>query len=111
MKEKFRWFGLVFTFFGLSNCQIGSNNDTNSQSGKVLYKQYCVACHGINGNLKTNGAIDLTHSVLTLEERILVITKGRNIMTAFENRLTTDQIRAVAEFSIQLKDSSFLDVK
>ncbi|HRI33863.1 MAG TPA: hypothetical protein PLD02_08915, partial [Saprospiraceae bacterium] len=62
-------------------------------------------------DLKTNGAIDLKHSILTLDERILVITKGRNIMTSFENRLTTQQIRSVAEYSIQLKDTSHLDVK
>ena len=111
MKEKFGIGGLILPFFWLISCQYSPNDGSKTQNGKTLFKQYCVTCHGINGDLKTNGAIDLKHSVLTLDERILVITKGRNIMTSFENKLTTKQIKSVAEYSIQLKDTSHLDVK
>lgn len=111
MKEKFGIVGLILALFWLISCQNSPNDGSKTQNGKSLFKQYCVTCHGINGDLKTNGAIDLKHSILTLDERILVITRGRNIMTSFENRLTTQQIRSVAEYSIQLKDTSHLDVK
>ncbi|MBK9717163.1 MAG: c-type cytochrome [Saprospiraceae bacterium] len=84
MKEKFGIVSLILPFFWLLGCQNSPNDGSKLQNGKTLFKQYCVTCHGINGDLKTNGAIDLKHSVLTLDERILVITKGRNIMTSLK---------------------------
>lgn len=73
-------------------------------NGAALYKAYCVNCHGIDGSLKTNGAIDLRYSVLTLEERVLVISEGRNVMTSFRNTLNAQQIQAVAEYTFHLRD-------
>ena len=50
----------------------------------------------------TNGAKDLRFSPLSLDERILVITQGRNAMTAFGNTLTAQQIHTLAEYTLQL---------
>jgi mono/diheme cytochrome c family protein len=49
-----------------------------------------------------NGAKDLRYSTLSLDERILVITHGRNAMTSFENTLSDAQIHTLAEYTIQL---------
>lgn len=36
-------------------------NNTNSVSGKAIYDQTCVACHGVNGKGAIPGVPDLTH--------------------------------------------------
>ena len=42
-----------------------------------------------------SGAFNLQTSTLSKEERIQVITKGRNLMTAFENLLSPEKIEAI----------------
>lgn len=71
--------------------------------GAKIYKTYCVTCHGIYGDMGGSGAFDLTVTELSLEERIQVITKGRNLMTPFEGLLSEEKIRAVAEYVDELK--------
>lgn len=71
--------------------------------GAKIYKQYCVTCHGLYGDMGASGAHDLTTSALSLEERIQVIAKGRNTMTPFEALLNEEKIKAVAEYTQTLK--------
>lgn len=66
--------------------------------GEKIYKTYCVTCHGIYGDMGGSGAFDLTKSTLSLEERIKVISEGRNLMTPFKEILSEEKIRAVAEY-------------
>lgn len=70
----------------------------SAPDGAKIYKTYCVTCHGIYGDMGGSGAFDLTTSKLTLEERVKVITKGRNLMTPFEGLLSEEKIKAVAEY-------------
>lgn len=79
----------------------GSGN--HPPDGKHIFSQYCVACHGADGKLGFNGAKDLSQSVLNLEERVTQIAKGKNLMTAFEDLLSPAEIRAVAEYTLTLK--------
>lgn len=72
-------------------------------SGEKIFKSYCVACHGVKGNMGTNGAFDLTRSTLPLPERIEVITNGRNAMTPFKTLLSEEKIKAVAEYVEELR--------
>lgn len=65
--------------------------------GAKVYKTYCVTCHGLYGDMGASGAFNLTTSKLTLEERVEVITKGRNLMTPFEGLLSKEKIEAVAK--------------
>jgi len=88
-------------------CSSGTGNTSSNSTasakpakkidGAKVYKTYCVTCHGLYGDMGGSGAFDLTKSVLPLEERIQVITKGRNLMTPFEGLLSKKKIRAVAE--------------
>jgi mono/diheme cytochrome c family protein len=71
--------------------------------GQKLYKQYCVTCHGLYGDMGASGAHDLTASALTVEERIEVITNGRNAMTPFKSLLRPEQIEAIAAYTLELK--------
>lgn len=76
---------------------------TPQADGKKIYKQYCVTCHGLYGDMGASGAFNLTTSELPLAERIVVINKGRGAMTPFENLLDADEIAAVAEYTLELK--------
>lgn len=71
--------------------------------GEKVYKRNCLACHGMDGKAKTNGALDITESTLELDERILLIKNGRKTMTPFKSMLSEKEIKAVAEFTFTLK--------
>lgn len=72
-------------------------------NGEKVYKQYCVTCHGVYGDMGASGAFNLTESKLTLDEKIDVITNGRNTMTPFKGLLSDAKIKAVAEYTEKLK--------
>lgn len=71
--------------------------------GQKIYKQYCVTCHGLYGDMGASGAFNLQTSTLPVEERVKVITNGRNAMTGFKTLLSEDKIQAVAEYTLTLK--------
>jgi mono/diheme cytochrome c family protein len=50
-----------------------------------------------------SGAANLAESKLSLDERIQVITNGRNTMAAFKSLLNEDKIKAVAKYTQELK--------
>ncbi|MBK9270406.1 MAG: cytochrome c [Saprospiraceae bacterium] len=93
---------LIYTFAILAMISYPTCKDSPAKqdTGETLYRRYCVTCHGIQGDLMTNGARDLNQSLLNLEERVLIITEGRNVMTGFRGTLTDNQIRMVAEYSM-----------
>ena len=75
---------------------------TAKPNGEKIYKANCLACHGPKGDLGTAGAFNLRTSALSLEERIAVITNGRNTMTAFVSLLKEKEIKAVAQYTMTL---------
>ena len=92
----------------------GSGEDSNTHNaaaatqkltpdGMAVFRQKCVTCHGADGTLGLNGAKDLSKSVLSLEERINIITNGKNLMTPFGTVLTPTEIQAAAEYTLTLK--------
>lgn len=91
---------LIVIFFGCTG-QSGGVSD-GPVNGQKVYKQYCVACHGVNGGMQLNGARDLRESALSLEERISVVTNGRKLMAAYNGILTAEEIREVAAYTLSL---------
>ncbi len=81
----------------------GQSDNTPKADGAAVFKTNCQLCHGADGKLGLNGAKDLSASPLTEEERVQVITKGRNLMLAYENTLTADEIAAVAKYTTTFK--------
>lgn len=71
--------------------------------GKKIYNRYCIACHGSDGSMGANGAFNLKTTGLSLEEKIHIITNGRNTMTPFAKVLSADEIAAVAAYTEQFK--------
>ena len=87
-----------------SPAQIQTSAKVNlSLTGKELFAKNCKLCHGINGQLQLNGAKDLRESVLSLAERQVLISEGKNAMTPFKRVLTEEEIRKVAEYSLSFK--------
>ena len=50
------------------------NTDQAKEKGKLIYKQYCIVCHGADGKLAVSGAKDLSISTVSKEERIIQVT-------------------------------------
>lgn len=86
-----------------ANAKTVAASDAPALDGKKIYKQYCVTCHGLYGDMGASGALNLQESILTPAEREVVIAKGRGVMTPFENLLDADEITAVATYTMELK--------
>ena len=76
---------------------------SSNRKGRLIYKQYCVICHGADGTLGVSNATDLTQSTTTLEERIEQITNGKGLMTPYKDILSEEQILAVAEYVEEMR--------
>jgi mono/diheme cytochrome c family protein len=85
------------------NDTAASTSSTPKVDGEKIYKTYCVTCHGVYGDMGGSGAFDLTKATLSVEQRIEVITNGRNAMTPFKDLLSPEKIAAVAEYTLKLK--------
>lgn len=84
----------------------GNNSNTDAPkaiSGSDVYRTRCVTCHGTDGKMGMNGAKDLTSSPLDEEQRMIVVTNGRNLMPAFRDLMSAKEIEAVAKFTMTLK--------
>lgn len=74
-----------------------------SVDGSKVFKISCAVCHGDDGKLGANGSKDITKSVLTVDERVALVTKGKGLMPAQEAILSAAEIKAVAEYTMTLK--------
>lgn len=83
-------------------CSPSNDQSSSTSSGSDIYREYCTLCHGASGDMGLNGAFKLTDSKLSLEERIIIISKGRNTMAAYNNILSEEEINAVAKYTMKL---------
>jgi len=96
--------GLVLAFYGCGDgSHTGSSPAATAVPGLATYKKYCVACHGADGKMGLNGAIDLTESTIPKEEAVLVITHGRKIMAPYKSILKEAEIDQVADYILTLR--------
>ena len=74
-------------------------------NAKKIWKVRCIACHGLYGDMEVNGAANLQEATSDLDYRINIIKNGseNGIMTAFGEILDDDEIRAMAEYTMDLK--------
>ncbi|SRR5690606_7583292 len=99
MKKTLIFAALIFVALA---CGSSSSDRDETPDGKKIYEKYCVACHGISGELALNSAKKFPESTLDVEERILVIANGRNLMTPFKGILNDAEIEAVANYTMVL---------
>lgn len=115
MFQKFNT-ALIVLFLGVGSCESAEEKTSKRQieankvpvssgkpDGMSVFKQHCVICHGSDGNLGLNGAKHLSESILPLEERINIITNGKNLMTPFRSQLSPEEIQAVAAYTLTFK--------
>ena len=67
-------------------------------SGKEIFEQKCMLCHGNDGKLGVGGAKDLSITQLPHSGIIDIITNGKNTMAAYKETLSPEQIEAVASY-------------
>jgi len=77
---------------------------TNELPGQAVYQKNCKICHGSKGDLGLSGAANLRKSTLTPDEKIGVITFGRNGMAPHKDILTAEEIDQVAAYIETLHD-------
>lgn len=92
---------LIIACAGKENTKVNSNDITD---GQLVYKKYCVLCHGADGKLGVNGSKDINASLLTLEERKVLIREGKKLMTPFKGVLTEEEIHAVSAYTMTMKN-------
>lgn len=102
MKKILIGFVIGFTIWACGTESTSRKTGSETADGKSIFKSYCVTCHGMDGRMQMNGAKDLTLSQLSLEERISIITNGKNTMASFKPLLSPREIEAVAQYTIQL---------
>jgi cytochrome c6 len=97
----------IISFFCLLVWSCGDGNSPQSAneeiSGPKIYKTHCAICHGDDGRKGFADAKILPESALTLDERIQLITNGRNTMMPYSGVLSPDEIEAVARYTQSLK--------
>ncbi|MEP5611623.1 MAG: c-type cytochrome [Cyclobacteriaceae bacterium] len=79
-------------------------NLTEQKKGELIFTTLCVQCHGNDGKKGLFGAIDLTESNVSLDQKIKTITNGSplTVMRAFAGDLSSQEIEAVAKYVDQL---------
>lgn len=89
---------LFILFIGLSCTQ---KIQVDQKLGESVFKTNCVICHGRDGKLEINDAKDLGLSILSVDERVVIIREGKNLMVPFKNLLNDEQIKAVASYTLK----------
>lgn len=104
---------VLIPFFGFFACTGGEkakpviDPKTGEEvvSGRKLYTNNCVVCHGEDGKLGNSGAKDLSISTLNDEELLDVIVNGKNGMMPYKSILKTEKEReAVVKYVKSLRN-------
>ncbi|NJB85013.1 mono/diheme cytochrome c family protein [Lewinella marina] len=74
---------------------------------KKIWKIRCIACHGLYGDMGTNGAANLQESTRDLAYRVNIITNGseNGIMTPFKDILSPEEIEAMAKYTMTFNEN------
>ncbi len=80
-----------------------SDSDVEAVDAKKKFKNLCAICHGTKGNMKINGAKDLTKSNISLTESVAQVYHGKGLMTPYKGILTDAEIVAVAKYTESLR--------
>lgn len=72
--------------------------------GKALFKANCSQCHGMDGKLMLAGAKDLSISAIDRQEATATIKNGKNSMPKYEGVLSADEIEALVDYVMPLRE-------
>lgn len=95
-------FFLIVVSFGIAqkakSAKAGTKIVATHVSGKEIYEEKCVLCHGNDGKLGISGAKDLSVTQLTHPAIVEIITNGKNTMASYKAVLSAEQIEAVSNY-------------
>lgn len=103
MKRNSFYLLILLIIWSCSSNSGDSATEKPLQAPAEIFKTHCAICHGDDGRKGFAGAKLLPESVMSIDERIGIITKGKGAMMAYESVLSTEQIKAVAEYTTTLK--------
>lgn len=80
----------------------------SAADGKEIYTKKCAGCHGPDGAGKTTmgekmGVVSLVGTKLSAAELATVIGDGRKKMPAYKEKISAEELKAVAEYVKSLK--------
>lgn len=96
----------IATFAGIVwSCGGGAAPGTEQKplTGEAVYKTHCAICHGKDGRKGVAGAKMIPESKLDLQERILLITRGKGSMMPYKDILSEKEIARVATYTTTLE--------
>lgn len=76
----------------------------SKSEAKRLYSTKCSMCHGTDGKLMVGGAPDLSKSTKSVGERMALIQYGKGLMPPQGEVLSKEEIKAVAEYTLELAE-------
>ena len=95
---------------GANSCPFRSQPKQTSTDGMTLFLANCAVCHGRDARGQRNAPSLVTGEAakLTAEELAAKISKGKPLagMPRFRGTLTPEQIRAVAEYLVSLREAA-----
>ena len=91
---------------------IAASSTPSVAQGNALFQANCVGCHARGGNIirrgKTLKQRALTRNGYDTSEAIAeIVTQGKGAMTAFGDRLTAEEIEAIAQYVLQQAEAGW----
>lgn len=81
-------------------CGGGGGGDDRPTTGAGIYRQYCLTCHGADGQGGVGPALAgrMIAKYPDIADQINVVANGTGRMPAFRGNLSTSEIRKVVEY-------------
>ncbi|OUL19959.1 cytochrome c6 PetJ [Nostoc sp. 106C] len=103
---------ILVAFFILSSILTPSAKAEDIVSGAQIFDIHCAGCHVNGGNIVRRGKT-LKKKALkkygmdSLEAISSIVTNGKSNMPAYKDRLTTEQIQAVAAYVLEQSEKDW----
>jgi cytochrome c6 len=100
---------LIFQDFAFADSPVFEDNPVR---GAQVFEVHCVGCHIHGGNIVRRGktlklkALE-KNQVDSLEAIAQLVTNGKGIMSAYGDRLTKDEIQAVAAYVLEQAENGW----
>ncbi|MEM7759663.1 MAG: c-type cytochrome [Cyanobacteria bacterium P01_A01_bin.40] len=93
-------------FLTLPHIPVAADTITNSELGAKVFKANCAGCHIKGGNIVRRGknlkSKALRRNKVDTQEAIAsLVTNGKGIMSAYGDKLTDSEIKAVSSYVLQ----------
>lgn len=97
---------ILITFLILTSILTPPANAADTANGTQIFEIHCAGCHSNGGNIVRRGKT-LKKKALkkygmdSLEAISSIVTNGKNNMSAYKDRLTTEQIQDVSAYVLK----------